>query len=257
MLPSEYPEVQSYPHLKRLLQNQVDPQIIDLRTLLCLPQPGLESNCSFTAAGVLLNLIAGISVCFFDASIQALHRRGDRGTRFKEVLRKFYPWHEEPLAKEECVQALYNAARNPLIHSLGLDDPPTASPGRQVVFLKKRPLTEAEVQELEDASSRPLWVSSTIVHHLPLAYGSIEVAISVPALYWGVHRLLQALFADATQAKAANTLAEEFSLQWDKSASDTGYVQETATVVRRCSTCGANLVSIDGGQSFQCPCCHD
>ena len=79
MLPSEYPEVQAYPNLKQLLTVQVDMQFKDLRTLLELPKTEGQGGCNLTAAGVLFNVIAGSSVCFYEASAEALTRRGDRG----------------------------------------------------------------------------------------------------------------------------------------------------------------------------------
>lgn len=40
MLPSEYPEVQSYSHLQRLLADHIDMQFEDVRLLLRLPRKG-------------------------------------------------------------------------------------------------------------------------------------------------------------------------------------------------------------------------
>ena len=249
MLPSEFLEVQGYPSLKRLLEAQVDMQFADLRTLL------LVNGCNFAAAAVLFNIIAGSSVCFYNRSKQALTEKKARGERFKEVLERFYPWQEEPIPKEQYVSLLYDQARNPLAHSLGLDAPPEGSMGKQVV-LGKWCLTEAQVRELEESPSRPVWAPPTIVHPKPLAYGATELAISVPTLYWGVHRMLHALFADSTHAAKADVLAEAFGPQWDKYVSDSGHGNDAvASIERRCNTCSAELVSSDGGQTFKCPAC--
>jgi hypothetical protein len=72
MLPSAFPEVAPYEHLRRLLCIQVDMQLVDLRTLLRLPKRdfGLEGGCNLTATTLLCNIIAGASVLFFDASIE-------------------------------------------------------------------------------------------------------------------------------------------------------------------------------------------
>jgi hypothetical protein len=233
MLPSQYPDVQGYPNLQRLLQAQVDMQFADLRLLLRLPIPrsGLEAGCNFACAAVLFNIIAGASVCFYEASENALADRGARGKRFKEVLEKFYPWQGEPLNKDQCVSVLYESARNPLAHSLGLDTPPNDSIGKQVALMKE-PLTQDQICELEEASIRPNWLSSTIVHHQPLVYGAMELAISVPTLYWGVHRMFHAIFAESNQAAKADALAKTFAPQWDKSVSDTGFCTDTVTVQR-------------------------
>ena len=149
MLPSEFPEVQGYPSLKRLLEAQVNMQFGDLRTML------LGGGCNFAAAAVIFNIIAGSSVCFYKPSKQALTNRKARGDRFKEVLEKFYPWQGEPMPKHQCVSEIWDSARNPLAHSLGLDAPPEGSMGKQVVLVKWL-LTEAHVRELEDSPSRPV-----------------------------------------------------------------------------------------------------
>lgn len=254
MLPSEFPEVQVYPNLKRLLEAQVDMQFVDLRTLLRLPQEGLVGGCNFTAAAVLFNLIAGSSVCFYDPSEQALIDRSARGTRFKEVLEEFYPWQGEPVPKDDFISALYKSARNPLAHSLGLDVPPKGSIGKQVVLMKS-PLTEEQVYELEESKVRPSWTPTTIVHQEHIAYGSTELAISVPSLYWGVHRMLHALFADSSHAAKADSLAKIFSPQWDKCISESVHCNDTIMIQRQCSTCGVELISTNGGQTYGCPQC--
>ncbi len=255
MLPSEFSEVQSYPALKRLLENQVDMQFIDLRTLLRLPQFGLVGGCNFTAASVLFNVIAGSSVCFYNPSKDVLDERRNRSERFRGLLTEFYPWQEELIPKDEGIEVLYKSARNTLAHSLGLDAPPNESPGREV-RLQKSPLDESQVYELEDSFNRPVWIPPTIVSKQHLASGAIEIVISVPALYWGVHRMLHRLFADPTHASRANELAELFSPLWDKYAADSGRGNDSVAVVyRKCDICGSDLVSADGGQTFTCPRC--
>lgn len=222
VLPSDYPEVQSHPHLKNLLANQIDMQIEDLRGLLQLPLPeyGLAGGCNFTAGTALFNIIAGASVCFFKASVSGISDRRDRSARFKEVLTKFYPWGDDPstsgtsLRVDECVNAVYDSARNPLVHTLGLDDPMS---NRIQVVLAKNPLTPKEIAAYEGIT-RPAVAKSTIVDKHLLADGSTEIILSVPTLYWGVHRMLRNLFADASEVAAANALAAHFSARWDKRA---------------------------------------
>lgn len=256
MLPSEFPEVQRYSNLKRLLEAQVDMQFVDLRTLLLLPQRGLEGGCNFTAAAVLFNIIAGSSVCFYDPSEEALRNRGDRGRRFKAILEQFYPWQGEPILKDDFISALFESARNPLTHSLGLDAPPNGSSTGKQITLIKGPLTEEQIRELEESSTRPVWAHATVIHQKTLAYGSMELAISVPTLYWGVHCMLRALFVDSAHAARADALAKAFSPQWDKYVSESVHVNDVVEIVeRRCGTCGVELVSTDEGQTFKCPQC--
>lgn len=254
MLPSEFQEVQGYPNLKRLLEAQVDMQFVDLRALFRLPLSDIEGGCNFAASAVLFNIIAGSSVCFYEPSVAALNDRRARGKRFKEVLEKFYPWGGEPISKDLCVLILYDSARNPLTHSLGLEAPPMDSIGKQFV-LKKWPLGQTEILELEDSPQRPDWAGATITSKQMLAYGTEEVVISVPSLYWGVHRMLHSLFSDRNHATKADNLAKEFSLQWDKYVSEKLRLQEEINIGRICDTCGSELISTDGGQSFECPQC--
>ncbi len=230
MLPSQYVEVQSYPNLKRFLEAQVDMQFSDLRTMLRLPisQAGLEAGCNFATASILFNMIAGASVCFYNASEAAL-RDKKKGERFTNVLKCFYPWQDEPLSKDEGISTLYKATRNPLAHSLGLDTPPKDSNGKQIALLKS-PLSPTQINEMEEAKSKPNWLPPTIVHRQRLSCDSVEVAISVPTLYWGVHRMLHNLFSDPNQAAKADALAKLFSLQWDKIATDEGHASETSKV---------------------------
>lgn len=228
MLPSEFPEIQVYPQLKRLLTHQVDMQFVDLRCLLELPRIQGEGGCNFAAATVLFNIIAGSSVCFYDAKPEGLTNRGDRGRRFVGILNDFYPWIEEIVAKNVAVSSLYQSARNPLAHSLGIDTPNSNMKAKQV-FLKKWPLTANQIQELEDSVNRPPWAEGTIVHIRRLQSRGEQVAISIPALYWGVHRMLHTLFADQTQVKNAEALVEHFGHLWDRY----GYSGGAYVIMRR------------------------
>ena len=96
----------------------------------------------------------------------------------------------------------------------------------------KNALTQDQICEIEEAPIRPNWISSTIVHYQPLAYGPMELAISVPTLSWGIHRMFHALFADSNQAAKADALAKTFGPQWDKYLSDRGFCTDTVVVQR-------------------------
>jgi hypothetical protein len=66
--PSEYPEVQSYPHLHRLLADHIDIQFEDLRLLLKQPRGRSTVGANFATAALLFNVISGASVSFYKAS---------------------------------------------------------------------------------------------------------------------------------------------------------------------------------------------
>ena len=201
VLPSQYPEVQAYPNLKRILQDYIDVQFSDLRTILKLPMPsrGLVAGCNFTAAAVLFNIVGGASVCFYDADPPTW---GDRGDRFQDLLTNYYPWPGDdcyPIAK--CVEMLYKVARNPLTHSFGIGDPSAND-----LVLAKKELAWPRVRQLEDSVRRPIWVKPTLYPSTEPKYKG-KTALSVPTLYWGVHRMLHGLFADSAQVGKAEAFA--------------------------------------------------
>jgi hypothetical protein len=214
VLPSEYPEVQGYPQLKQLLVHQVDVQFIDLRSLLELPRVEGDGGCNFAAA-LLFNIIAGSSVCFYEATPEGLTSRGDRTRRFRGLIRDFYPWTGESVTQDHGLAILYQSARNPLAHSLGIDVSEATTKPRQVT-LRKWALTKPQITELEDSLTRPDWVGPTISEVRSLSMGGEEVDVSVPALYWGIHRMLRALFGNSAHAQAAEALVVKFDHLWDR-----------------------------------------
>jgi len=204
--PSGLPEVQDYPHLVHFLVNQVDMLFSDLRCLLLFPCAVLDTGFNFTAASLLFNILAGISVCLHNPSVRALkdHKSHPRGPKFKQLLTNYYPWGGEPLALAEAIDVLYAKARNPLAHSLGLDSPTSHDPSE--VYIGKHFLTEDEIIQLENSEQRPQGLRPTVDKQ------NANYVISVPTLYWGTWRLLQSLFRDKEQMKRA----EEFLKQLDQ-----------------------------------------
>lgn len=219
MLPSEFPEVAGYPAFQELLARRVDMQVNDVRALLRLPIPaaefrdsegrplaGLDAGCNLLATTAIFNLVAGASVCFFEASPRSISDRRDRGRRFKEVLERFFPWAGEPASAAEGARMLYDLARNPLAHSLGLE--PASEEERDEpdldIAINKWALRPEQIALLEDSPRRPPWTYGVLTVN---AVTGQRLSISVPALYWGFHRMLHALFADADQVRRANELA--------------------------------------------------
>jgi len=172
-------------------------QVEDVRVLLRMPKAGYPAGCNFAAAAVLFNLIAGTSVCFYNASPQALATSGDRGKRFKDMLIAYFPW-PQAIAAKEGADAFYKYARNPLAHALGLDVPKAPEIG-----VNKGPLSERKILELEDAATLPTWAPPALRRQGP------EYEIGVAGLYWGYHRVLHALFADQTHSRGAEALARD------------------------------------------------
>ena len=203
MLPSEFPEVQNYPFLKKLLEAHIDMQLSDIHTIL-------KSGCNLSVTALLLNMISGVSVCFFnvpaDAPIQVFSP-GDRGKRFTDLLDQFYPWlGDDALPKAECISLLYREVRNPLTHGLALDNPVLTT---HKVELATTRVNESQVNELENSPNRPSWLPPTVVKN-PTPTQPSKIALFIPTLYWGVHRMLRDIFADAAQVRGAEALAKEF-----------------------------------------------
>jgi len=131
------------------------------------------------------------------------------------LLTQFYPWQNETIAKATAADLLYEAARNPLAHSLGLEAPAPAGHVQREIALAKRPLTQAEIMELENEVGRPASAGPTVtVGRVPS--GADRFVISVGTLYWGMHRMLRALFADTGQVAAADAVAKKFGPMWDR-----------------------------------------
>ena len=179
-------------------------QVADVRDMLRLPMPdvGLESGQNFAATAMLVNLIAGASIWFYDASEDGLANRRDRGRRYCKTLDAYWPWDGEIVEPAVGIQVLYDHVRNPLAHAFGM---PGVDDGT-VISIRKSPLTAEQIVELDLADTRPDWVGPTI---LPAPSGAPERAyfLDVPALYWGVQRLLRAVLTDELQLPAADALA--------------------------------------------------
>jgi hypothetical protein len=86
-----------FPSLFSFVEWGIDMQVADVRDLLRLPMPeaGLESGQNFAATAALVNLIAGASIWFFEASEEGLANRGDRGRRYCKTLDAYWPWDGE------------------------------------------------------------------------------------------------------------------------------------------------------------------
>jgi hypothetical protein len=87
--------------------------------MLRLPQPnhGLPAGCNFAIAQVLAAAVSGISVTLYSHT-------GYKWTRFKDLLKDFYPWSLEPgntVTPQDGAEVIYSLIRNPLTHDLGLD----------------------------------------------------------------------------------------------------------------------------------------
>ncbi|UGS35244.1 hypothetical protein DSM104329_01630 [Capillimicrobium parvum] len=183
----------------------IDMQLGDIRDMLRLPMfdVGLEAGQNFAATTSLVNVIAGASVWFYDASEDGLSNRGDRSRRYRETLEGYWPWDTEAVDSEIGIKVLYDHVRNPLAHAFGM---PGLDEGT-LISIAKSPLTEAQIAEIDHAETRPSWIGPTM---MPAPSGAPDRAyfVNVPALYWGVRRTLYAVLTDEQQLPAADALAQ-------------------------------------------------
>jgi hypothetical protein len=195
-----------FPHLASFVEWGIDMQLEDVRDLLLLPLPdaGLHSGHNFSAAAALVNFIGGASVWFYDASEKGLRDRRDRTRRYRETLYKYWPWHDGELVSPlEGFNVLYTYTRNPLAHGFGLSDP---ADGMMIKYAKS-PWSDTQVAELDAAERRPSWLGPTLGPGGAGAAGH-AYCLAVPALYWGVRRLLHAVLTDEEHAPSADALAQ-------------------------------------------------
>lgn len=196
MLPSQFPEFVAYPTVYGFVKHQLDMQFNDVRAMMKLPLPevGIDAGCNFATVATLCNLIGGISAVLYAPrhKISGSRKRNDRGKRFKTLLEEFYPWDRDEDRMDKA-KTLYEIARNPLVHALGVLD---KARGRRVI-IKKSPLIEDQIEEMERSDIRPDWVSAAV---------TIDPAnhiINVWGLYWGVFHLVRQLAKNADQMQAA------------------------------------------------------
>ena len=114
------------------------------------------------------------------------------------------------LTKLRGTNALYDKFRNGFAHDLGLqlDNAPTTRPGRRVrsrlplmapriAVAKKPSLSDSELFELDDVIGRPAWLNPTVSKDAAAA-----LVVDVPALYWGVRRLIFDYSNDARSVRS-------------------------------------------------------
>jgi hypothetical protein len=197
MRPEHIPELANYPHVQAFVVGHLAMQFADVRAMLRLPagvgDERIENGCNFPATAHICNLISGISVVLFSRRGRPpgpRRRPRDRGQRFCDLLRaNYYPWQpgEDRNAKTD---ALYDIARNPLAHALGV-----LEPGQTPIACDKTEegMTQAQVNALDVAYDGG--------HALPpaLELGAGVWRLNVPFFYAAVVEMLRTLVADPSQ----------------------------------------------------------
>jgi hypothetical protein len=208
MRPEYVPELAQYPQLQVFVVDHLATQFGDVRAMLRLPngegESRIENGCNFAAAATLCNLISGISVIFFDRRGRPSARRPprDRGARFRRLLdANYYPWQpdEDRVAK---ICALYDLARNPLAHALGVLEP------EQIRFSCEKTaegLSQPQVNSLDVA-----YDNGTLDPALVLEGGVWH--LNVPYFYAAVVEMFRRLVCDSQQMQAAEACFERGEL---------------------------------------------
>jgi hypothetical protein len=174
-----------YPLVYKFISSHVEMQFVDVRGMLKLPLPkqGINGGCNFAAMAVLCNLISGISRILYNSN------KSKAGELFRELLRYYYPWEAGELEQRDYkIKNLYDVIRNPLVHSLGVDD----KSDKQIV-IEKRPLSIRQINKIERSNKRPSWVK------LAVRIEDNKYIINVPGLYWGTYHMLIRLLKDTRQ----------------------------------------------------------
>jgi hypothetical protein len=210
MLLSEVPEFAAYPHVLRLVQDKLEMQVGDVRTMM------LSSGCNFASVATLCNIVSGVSVSLFKPKrSKKIHKKKKEklrsGDHFHRLLWNFYPW--EPREKHyQKTKRIYSLVRNPLAHSLGEHDDPDDEITIQKTGLKQtgKPLTEVELDELERSATRPSWIPLGI----DLRKGGW--VMSAEGFYRGVFHMIWNLAKDAGQMRRAERRFEKGKILHDR-----------------------------------------
>ena len=112
--------------------------------LLPIESLGIDGGCNFVVALAMCNMISGIARVLYTPAGQIPRGRDGAAIRFKSILRDFFSW-ELAENREGKINILYDVFRNPLTHSLGVQD----EPRKRRVWILKSPLDEAQITELE------------------------------------------------------------------------------------------------------------
>lgn len=192
------------PAVQLFVRHVADVYLADVHAMLRLPLPQAQITeaCNFAILAVLVNVISGASVTLYEPPPNA----GESGRKFRETLSGYYPWDEEPAGSVtdavEGARIVYDLFRNPMAHALGFLDPEPTGP---LFVTRFEPLTEAELESVELATTRP----NIALHNAPtLTRNATTQALSLnaEAFYWGVRESIRRLTADATRVASAERL---------------------------------------------------
>lgn len=191
-LPDELPET-----VCTVIRRGVEPMLEDIRWMLSTPTgrlgtSGLPRQLQVPVALMLLATLEGVAAKLFQPE-----RKMNGRERFKECLKRYFPWDVDPPtgeSQEKAGDILYDAFRNPLIHRLGLHD--SKSPAAGIVLGFPGDGAESSLERLERSRGKPISEPCLVVtpHRRTLW---------LEPLYWGVRILVERWSCDTTQVARA------------------------------------------------------
>jgi hypothetical protein len=198
--------------VRQVLAQTCDLYLHDVHAMLRLPFPstGITVACNFSAAAVLMNIVSGISATLYEPGNQARQA----GSKFRGVLRDFYPWDLEPAdqatVSEAAAKVIYKIFRNPMAHALGFQEP---GGGKAQIFIRRMPkggefgLGDYVLGLIERSLERPndeLWNVPTLHHDPP------RTSLFVEPFYWGVREMIRRLTHDTVRMEKAEAFLQPF-----------------------------------------------
>ncbi len=193
MNPSEFSAAKPYPAIVKILQIQVDMQFEDVRSMLLLPLHRYMGGCNFATANFICNIISGISAILYKPT------EGLQNDRFKDLMKKYYPWSEEGFEPQLGTDIIYKWMRNPITHRLGFVLP---QKGEHRITIAKSPLNIQQIEDLENLSKSS--ILKTIEDK-----GDGIYSINVLGFYRGLHKMLKKLFEDKNEMQRTNEYWEK------------------------------------------------
>ena len=177
-----------------VIRQGVEPLLQDVHQMLAtIGEPNAVApprQLQVPIALVLLATVAGVSKTL----LHPLQEKSGDGPRFKECLNRYFPWGIDPPTgvSPECAgKILYKFFRNPLVHSLGLNN--SGHPVVKIVqVLRGTGDAENRVEELERLKVKP--------YSEPCLVVTLEKQVlCLDPFYWGVRKLVEQWSYDDAQ----------------------------------------------------------
>jgi hypothetical protein len=210
MLVSQMVQLPNYEHVQGFF-GVLDMHFSDVRAMLRLPRPdvGIDTGCNLALSGALCSILSGISTTIYKPVrlLQEEQSNCGSGAAFQGFVGDFFPYR--PPGAVDFPKQLYDYARNPLVHALGIDKNvwPVVF-GR--VLHSPHPDSGWTDQELNDLESGQ-W---RICDRPGIVIDGQKWTMHCDSFYFDVIEMLRRLTADAAQMEAAETRFQHGVYNW-------------------------------------------